>query len=51
MEIRKIDDRGCIYIPASVRRACGWGPYDAIEVVTDGETVTLRKFEPEQEGC
>lgn len=50
MEIWRIDDMGRMYIPASVRRACGWEAEDMIEVTTDGETVTLKKYEPE-EGC
>lgn len=49
MDIRKIDYLGRIYIPASVRRACGWEAEEMIEITTDGETVTLRKFKMEEE--
>lgn len=49
MEIRKIDDLGRIYIPASARRACGWEADEIIEITTDGESVTLRKHKPEEE--
>ncbi len=46
--VRKIDELGRIVIPIELRRTMGIDDRDALEILTDGETIVLQKYSP---GC
>ena len=49
--IRKVDDLGRIVLPIELRRTLDISAKDMIEICVDGNTVILRKYEPNCHFC
>ena len=52
MSVVKISQKGCVVIPAELRRRYGWKPGDRLRVVDYGGIVSLQPVleNPEEEG-
>lgn len=46
--VRKVDELGRIVLPIELRRTLGIEEKDRIEIFVDGESISLRKYQP---GC
>ena len=44
--VRKIDELGRIVLPIELRRTLDLKEKDAVEITTEGESVVLRKYQP-----
>jgi len=44
--VRKIDELGRVVIPMELRRTLGIKEKDGMEIMVDGESIVLRKYEP-----
>ena len=44
--VRKVDELGRIVLPIELRRTLGIEEKDRIEIVVDGESLILRKYQP-----
>ena len=44
--VRKVDELGRIVLPIELRRTLGIEEKDRIEIFVDGESITLRKYQP-----
>ena len=44
--VRKIDELGRVVLPVELRRTLGLEVRDSVEILVDGETIVLRKFQP-----
>ncbi len=49
--VRKIDELGRIVIPIELRRALGIDNKDSIEILVEGESVILKRYEPACSFC
>lgn len=45
--VRKVDDLGRIVLPIELRRTLNIAERDLMEIFIDGDTVLLKKYEPE----
>ena len=45
--IRQLDSLGRIVLPIELRRTLGIGPKDMLEIFVEGNSVILRKYEPD----
>lgn len=45
--VRKVDQLGRIVIPMELRRTFGIDDWDPLEIFVDGQTIILKKYEPE----
>ena len=44
--VRKVDELGRIVLPIELRRTLGIEEKDRIEILVDGESIILRKYQP-----
>ena len=44
--VRKIDELGRIVLPIELRRTLDLKEKDAVEIIAEGETIVLRKYQP-----
>lgn len=44
--VRKIDELGRIVLPIELRRTLDLKEKDSVEIVTEGESIILRKYQP-----
>lgn len=44
--VRKVDELGRIVLPIELRRTLGIEEKDRIEIIVDGESIILRKYQP-----
>lgn len=49
--VRKVDDLGRIVLPIELRKILGIEPKDSLEIFVDGNTIMLRKYEPQCVFC
>ena len=45
--VRKVDELGRVVIPIELRRTLGIAEKDALEIYVDGNSVILKKYEPD----
>ena len=45
--VRRIDDLGRIVLPRELRKILNIDPRDSLEIFMDGDTIILRKYEPQ----
>ena len=45
--VRRVDDLGRIVLPIELRKILNIEPKDSLEIFVDGNTILLRKYEPE----
>ena len=45
--VRKVDDLGRIVLPVELRRTLSIVERDSMEIFVDGESIVLKKYEPE----
>ncbi|WP_024833805.1 AbrB/MazE/SpoVT family DNA-binding domain-containing protein [Ruminiclostridium josui] len=45
--VRKVDNLGRVVLPVEIRRTMGIDLKDPIEVFVDGQSIILKKYEPE----
>ena len=45
--IRQLDSLGRIVLPIELRRTLDFGPKDMLEIFVEGNSVILRKYEPD----
>lgn len=45
--VRKVDELGRIVLPIELRRTLGIEEKDRIEIFVDGESIILRKYQPD----
>lgn len=44
--VRKVDELGRVVIPMELRRTLGINEKDGLEIMVEGESIILRKYEP-----
>ena len=49
--VRQLDSLGRIVLPIELRRSLDIGPKDLLEIMVDGNSVVLRKYEPNCAFC
>ena len=49
--VRKVDELGRVVIPIELRRTLGIGEKDALEIFTEGDTIILKKYQPDPIFC
>ena len=49
--VRKVDELGRIVIPIELRRTLEVAEKDALEIFTEGETIILKKYQPQCVFC
>ena len=45
--VRKVDELGRIVLPIELRRTLGIAERDSLEIFVDGDSIILKKYEPE----
>ena len=45
--VRRVDDLGRIVLPRELRKILNIDPRDSLEIFMDGDTIILRKYEPQ----
>lgn len=45
--VRRVDDLGRIVLPRELRKILDIEPRDSLEIFMDGDTIILRKYEPQ----
>jgi len=45
--VRKVDELGRIVLPIELRRTLSIAERDSMEIFVDGESIVLKKYEPE----
>ena len=45
--VRRVDDLGRIVLPREIRKILNIDPRDSLEIFMDGDTIILRKYEPQ----
>lgn len=45
--VRKVDDLGRIVLPIELRKIMDIEPRDSLEIFVDGDTIMLKKYEPQ----
>ena len=48
---RQLDALGRIVLPVEIRRTLGIGPKDTLEILVDGSSIVLRRFEADCHFC
>ena len=48
---RQLDALGRIVLPVEIRRSLGIGPKDTLEILVEGNSVVLRRFEADCHFC
>lgn len=49
--VRKVDDLGRVVLPIELRKILNISARDSLEIFVDGNTIMLRKYEPECVFC
>ena len=49
--VRRNDELGRVVLPIELRRTLNIGPKDMLEICVDGDSVILRKYEPNCHFC
>ena len=49
--VRKVDELGRIVLPIELRRTLSIAERDSLEIFVDGDSIILKKYEPEPVGA
>ena len=49
--VRRVDDLGRVVLPMELRKVLDIEPRDALEIFMDGNSIILRKYEPQCAFC